>query len=299
MALIKCPECLQNVSDKAASCPQCGFPLSQKTEPCLPDTVQCLECKKIFPFNDHVCPHCGLFNSQKYALLEASKPSEAEPSRMEVSFVKPKQVPPPKKWYQTWKGLLLLLFILGLIGKAIDKTPSNSTPESVSKQEAIPYSSLPLDRVDNPKILSFIGWDMGKQIHEKYGIPSQQQTLMDYSKILNHKKTSVDRYIGKPVTRDDNNEYTYKVKCGSLKVGYIKGISRNLTVDFDIKFKGYVDVLRAVGINTLKRPFAANDSALIYNSNLGNGLINGADIIISLPNPSTSPDWRIAINLYK
>lgn len=27
MALIKCPECLQNVSDKANSCPHCGFPI--------------------------------------------------------------------------------------------------------------------------------------------------------------------------------------------------------------------------------------------------------------------------------
>ena len=28
MALIKCPECGKEVSDKATSCPQCGFPLS-------------------------------------------------------------------------------------------------------------------------------------------------------------------------------------------------------------------------------------------------------------------------------
>lgn len=27
MALIKCPECLQNVSDKANSCPHCGYPI--------------------------------------------------------------------------------------------------------------------------------------------------------------------------------------------------------------------------------------------------------------------------------
>ncbi len=29
MALIKCPECGREVSDKAAACPQCGYPLTQ------------------------------------------------------------------------------------------------------------------------------------------------------------------------------------------------------------------------------------------------------------------------------
>lgn len=29
MALIKCPECGKEISDKAASCPNCGFPITQ------------------------------------------------------------------------------------------------------------------------------------------------------------------------------------------------------------------------------------------------------------------------------
>ncbi|TSK09113.1 MAG: zinc ribbon domain-containing protein [Geobacter sp.] len=137
MALIKCPECLQNVSDKAASCPQCGFPFAQKTEQSLPETVQCLECKKIFPFDDHVCPHCGLFNSQKYALLEASKSLAAEPRRSEVTTVS-KQLPSPKKWYQTWKGLLLVFFVLGIFGNAFNDRsakPPPSPQEIAAKQE--------------------------------------------------------------------------------------------------------------------------------------------------------------------
>jgi len=32
MALINCPECKQEISDKAISCPNCGFPLSQMSE---------------------------------------------------------------------------------------------------------------------------------------------------------------------------------------------------------------------------------------------------------------------------
>ncbi len=29
MALIKCPECKNQVSDKAVTCPHCGFPIAQ------------------------------------------------------------------------------------------------------------------------------------------------------------------------------------------------------------------------------------------------------------------------------
>ena len=72
MALIECPECSKTVSDKAVSCPQCGFPIAADlSSPKLSETVECLTCKETFPFDDQVCPHCGLFNSQKYILLES------------------------------------------------------------------------------------------------------------------------------------------------------------------------------------------------------------------------------------
>ncbi len=34
MALIKCPECTREISDRAESCPQCGLPIATKTETC-------------------------------------------------------------------------------------------------------------------------------------------------------------------------------------------------------------------------------------------------------------------------
>lgn len=32
MALIKCPECRQKVSDKCGNCPNCGYPIEVKEE---------------------------------------------------------------------------------------------------------------------------------------------------------------------------------------------------------------------------------------------------------------------------
>jgi len=86
MALINCPECAREVSDKAVSCPQCGFPIAgQSTETLvvLPETVQCLDCKYPVPFMDEVCPQCGLFNSQKYKLISPPE-EEPEPVRDEL-----------------------------------------------------------------------------------------------------------------------------------------------------------------------------------------------------------------------
>ena len=50
MALIKCPECEKEVSDKALSCIGCGFPLS---------ISNCDECGSILRENDSTCSNCG------------------------------------------------------------------------------------------------------------------------------------------------------------------------------------------------------------------------------------------------
>lgn len=74
MALIKCPECSREISDKAGSCPNCGLPLTGISTPSK--TVTCLDCKTEFDFEAEVCPHCGLFNSQKYKSTDENDSSE-------------------------------------------------------------------------------------------------------------------------------------------------------------------------------------------------------------------------------
>ena len=48
MALIKCPECNKEISDKATACSNCGFPLNE-------------EIPKIENSGMNVCPRCGKF----------------------------------------------------------------------------------------------------------------------------------------------------------------------------------------------------------------------------------------------
>lgn len=53
MALINCPQCGAQVSDKAEKCPSCGFVLIEK-EPIL-----CKECGTELQNGDTICPKCG------------------------------------------------------------------------------------------------------------------------------------------------------------------------------------------------------------------------------------------------
>lgn len=68
MALIKCPECLKQVSDKAKSCPGCGYPISEDpqapiesgTANYVKGTLGFLETWEGYSIKDDVvCPHCS------------------------------------------------------------------------------------------------------------------------------------------------------------------------------------------------------------------------------------------------
>ena len=51
MALIKCPECGKEISDKASSCPNCGTPLN--------DQKFCKFCGEKIDKDCVICPKCG------------------------------------------------------------------------------------------------------------------------------------------------------------------------------------------------------------------------------------------------
>lgn len=51
MAIIKCPECGRQISDKAPSCPNCGVPIAGKI-------IKCPECGEIYFKDQRMCPNC-------------------------------------------------------------------------------------------------------------------------------------------------------------------------------------------------------------------------------------------------
>ena len=51
MAVIKCPECGHQTSEKATVCPSCGVEIAGKV-------VKCANCGEVFFKDDGLCPHC-------------------------------------------------------------------------------------------------------------------------------------------------------------------------------------------------------------------------------------------------
>ena len=89
MAIIKCPECGHEISDKAPFCPSCGVAIAGKV-------VECPKCGKVYFSELSECPQCHYKRpvSDKTPIVEndnAVNTQETEKTT-EVEIVKPKEV---------------------------------------------------------------------------------------------------------------------------------------------------------------------------------------------------------------
>lgn len=82
MAIIKCPECGHQISDKAPVCPNCGVEIAGKV-------TQCPNCGEIYFRNEDSCPNC---HRPTTARRQETQPAEAVPTVAEVSS---SLTPPP------------------------------------------------------------------------------------------------------------------------------------------------------------------------------------------------------------
>lgn len=77
MALMKCPKCNKEISDKAKYCPNCGCEVSN-----MQGDIQlfCKECGNRLTSEDTVCPKCG-------CPIEARSKIYKEPQKVEVTRI--------------------------------------------------------------------------------------------------------------------------------------------------------------------------------------------------------------------
>lgn len=108
MALIKCPECGKEVSDKANSCPNCGAVVKKKF---------CQHCGERIDEDCEICPKCGKRveslqqESEKIIINNSSSSSASSSSSSEadVKVLAAKRYP----WWLQWKWILFLGLITG------------------------------------------------------------------------------------------------------------------------------------------------------------------------------------------
>lgn len=75
MAIIKCPECGRQISDKAPTCPNCGVEIAGKV-------TKCPDCYNVYFKDEEMCPNCHRHNDeyiQPSALEEAPKTATPPP----------------------------------------------------------------------------------------------------------------------------------------------------------------------------------------------------------------------------
>ena len=102
MALIKCKECGQTISDKAFACPHCGSPVSQ--------VIKCVECGEPLPEYATECPICGCPTGA------SSYPSNSENTpKVTYSYVKDNGSSNKRKWLYGILALTVLALLVGLI----------------------------------------------------------------------------------------------------------------------------------------------------------------------------------------
>jgi len=102
MALIECPNCSKQISDKALSCPTCGTLMQEPIE--IKESV-CPECGCEISDSDAVCKSCG-------CPLEKKEPL---PQKVEVTGVKILKLTKKKKSAIIISCILVVLIIIGSI----------------------------------------------------------------------------------------------------------------------------------------------------------------------------------------
>ncbi|MBQ7461805.1 MAG: zinc ribbon domain-containing protein [Bacteroidaceae bacterium] len=102
MSIIKCPECRQQVSTMAGTCPHCGTKISGQLRKCPSCCGYCLN-------SQDTCPECG-------TPLPAPASAEEQAKTTDVKEPAPQRPRQKKKKLNGWKVALAVLVVLLLVG---------------------------------------------------------------------------------------------------------------------------------------------------------------------------------------
>ena len=109
MALIKCIECGNQVSDKAKSCPECGCPVEPKK---IEKKIVCFECGASISDKNETCPKCGVPLKE----ISKNKASKKEPINFFKAEKKNTRQTPKFDWK---KDKRLIAFSYVFLGSSI------------------------------------------------------------------------------------------------------------------------------------------------------------------------------------
>lgn len=125
MALISCPQCGKEVSNKAKVCPGCGNVLI-KEEPPVP--IVCKECGAEVPAEVKICPNCG-------CPIETESEEET-PQKVEITSVKIPTVKKSAKKYIISAVIAIALIVVAVVLIKMGSTSKANSDYSKNLEEA-------------------------------------------------------------------------------------------------------------------------------------------------------------------
>ena len=103
MAIIKCPECGRQISDKAPTCPSCGVEIAGKT-------TKCPNCGEVYFNYLEMCPNCQTPNPTLVGGRGGITPTPSAPEQS-IGQVAPVQQSARRTMQQKDRECLLLLHL--------------------------------------------------------------------------------------------------------------------------------------------------------------------------------------------
>lgn len=131
MAMIKCPNCGEEISEKARRCVHCGAEIPAVTPE--PTVLLCEECGAVLTEADEVCPKCGC------PVQKAPEPEE-KPQKVEVTNVR---IPVDKKARKAIITVVVIVLVaVAAFAVARVGMKSSASKEYAQKLETAVYTML-------------------------------------------------------------------------------------------------------------------------------------------------------------
>lgn len=141
MALISCPQCGKQISDKAEKCPGCQYEMKKK------NTVKCSECGNDIPADVKVCPLCG-------CPLETHEVSEKKSNK--------------KLWIIASIAVVVIIASIALLPRSDDSisdTEPTVTVHSERKTTTKPKATKPAETINQEKISEQYKLDISEAVY--------------------------------------------------------------------------------------------------------------------------------------
>ena len=230
MAIIKCPECGRQISDKAPVCPNCGVEIAGKI-------IRCPQCGEIYFRDQEMCPNChhmtrtggqvGYNDSASQQATAAAgqglRPANAQQAQQPRQAATPQPTPPPAKPKKDGKapasaskkkshGPLIVAFIIALaICGACFYFYSNA--KSNKEQEAYEFAL----KSDDPLVLqTYLDNNMDAPADHIQAITARLEELKkqdnDWTNaVVNGSRAALQDYLDKHPDSEHKAEAIHKI----------------------------------------------------------------------------------------